>query len=90
MSRIYFDSLPPVVFYCVRIPYLDIVDLGIISDRCLTRKPHVDEVSRKVLGAYFSLRRLYIFLTKNLLPSKTKNTLAQSIVCPILDLADVC
>lgn len=60
-------------------------NLGVLFDCTLSWAPHVSEISRKVFAASGSLRRW-----KNLLPVKTKVELAQSLLLPILDYADVC
>lgn len=84
ISRIDFDQLPPVIFDGVHIPYSEKVkNLGIIFDKTFTWKPQVAEVSRKMFAAYYSLNRL-----RNLLPTSTKISLAQSLLLPILDYAD--
>lgn len=68
------------------IPYSKTVkNLGIIFDHTLSWIPQVNEVSRKIFAASHSLRRL-----QNFLPYSTKVTLAQSLLLPILDYADVC
>ncbi|KAJ2938044.1 hypothetical protein O0L34_g14498 [Tuta absoluta] len=86
VSRINHASLPQITFDGIPIPFSQKVkNLGVIFDECFSWKPHVSEVSRKVFGAYGSLKRL-----KNLLPTKTKILLAHSLLLPILDYADVC
>ncbi|CAH2108859.1 unnamed protein product [Euphydryas editha] len=46
---------------------------------------HVNEVSKRLHYTFHSLKRLQFFL-----PSKTKIMLAQTLLLPILDYADVC
>ena len=85
VSRINHESLPAIVFDGVVIPYSQIVkNLGVMFDMTLSWKPQVAEVSRKIFAAYWSLKRL-----RNFLPTSTKITLAQSLLLPILDYADV-
>ena len=69
----------------VSIPSSDAVkNLGIYLDKFLSWGPQVQEVSRKVFASAASLRRL-----RNFLPCTTKIALAQSLLLPILDYADV-
>ncbi|CAG9137695.1 unnamed protein product [Plutella xylostella] len=67
------------------IPYVTSVkNLGVIMDNTLSWVPQVDAVSRKLFASFHSLKRLQYFL-----PFNTKVTLAQSLLLPILDYADV-
>ena len=85
-SRIDFELLPTIIFDGVQVPLSETVrNLGVLFDGTMSWKPHVAEVSRRVFAAYSSLRRL-----KNFLPTKTKITLAQSLLLPIIDYADTC
>lgn len=80
------EVLPPIVFDGVLIPFShQVKNLGVIVDRTLSWSPHVSEVSRKMFAAVGSLRRL-----QNFLPFATKVALAQSLLHPILDHADIC
>lgn len=79
-------SLTPVTYDGVPIDYSDSAkNLGVIIDCNLSWRNHVAEVSRKVYYSFQSLRRLQYFL-----PFQTKITLAQSLLLPLLDYADVC
>lgn len=60
-------------------------DLGVFLDCNLSWHVHIAEVSRRVFCSYRSLKRLQKFL-----PFQTKITLAQSLLLPLLDYADVC
>ena len=86
IARINFKTLPPIVFNDVQIPFSDKVkNLGVIFDSYFSWKPQVSEVSRKVFCAYSSLKRF-----KNLLPTATKISLAQSLLLSVIDYADAC
>lgn len=86
ISKLDYPSLPPVIFDGSALPYSHTVkNLGIIMDSNLSWKPQVSAVSKKVFGAYGSLKRW-----KNLLPVKTKILLANTLLLPILDYADAC
>lgn len=79
-------SIPPLMLNGVTLTYSNVAkNLGVLFDCTLSWAPHVSEISRKVFAASGSLRRW-----KNLLPVKTKVELAQSLLLPILDYADVC
>lgn len=85
ISRVDFINLAPILFNGVLIPYsLQVKNLGVILDRTLSWVPQMNEVSRKMFAAVGSLRRL-----RNFLPIATKVALAQSLLLPILDYADV-
>ncbi|CAG9104276.1 unnamed protein product [Plutella xylostella] len=67
------------------IPYVaSVKNLGVIMDCTLSWIPQVDAVSKKMFASFHSLKRLQYFL-----PLNTKVTLAQSLLFPILDYADV-
>ncbi|KAG7310994.1 hypothetical protein JYU34_003847 [Plutella xylostella] len=67
------------------IPYVaSVKNLGVIMDCTLSWIPQVDAVSKKMFASFHSLKRLQYFL-----PLNTKVTLAQSLLLPILDYADV-
>lgn len=86
ISRIDWDVLPKVTFDGVTVPFSDTVkNLGIIIDSCLTWGPQLAETSRKIFASAGALRRL-----RNFLPTTTKTALAQSLLLPIIDYADVC
>lgn len=79
-------SLPAVTFNDVPIPYATSAkNLGVIFDNHLSWKSHVNAVSKKVNFTFQSLKRLQKFL-----PHYTKVTLAQALLLPLLDYADIC
>lgn len=85
IPRIDFSLLPDVMFDGVHIPFShQVKNLGIIIDRTLSWIPQIGEVSRKMFASMGSLRRL-----RNFLPLATKIALAQSLLMPILDYADI-
>lgn len=85
-ARIDFGSLPAIVFDGIQIPFsLQVRNLGVMMDQSLSWAPQVSEVSRRMFAAIASLRRL-----RNFLPYATKIALAQSLLLPILDYADIC
>ncbi|KAG7308368.1 hypothetical protein JYU34_005566 [Plutella xylostella] len=59
-------------------------NLGVIMDSTLSWLPQVEAVSKKMFASFHSLKRMQFFL-----PHHTKITLAQSLLLPILDYADV-
>lgn len=86
ISRIDWNTIPPVTFNEIIIPYSKSVkNLGVMMDQCLSWDAHLDVVSRKLFASGASLRRL-----RNFLPTATKIALAQSLLLPILDYADAC
>lgn len=80
------SSLPPILFnnICLE-PSASVVNLGIRMDSTFSWSPQIAELSRKIFCALGSLRRW-----KNLLPLKTKISLSQTLLLPILDYADSC
>ncbi|XP_026326195.1 uncharacterized protein LOC113234888 [Hyposmocoma kahamanoa] len=86
IAKINYTSVPSLVFDSFPLPFSSVVkNLGVLFDSTLSWAPHIAEVSRKVFAASDSLRRW-----KNLIPVKTKIELAQSLLLPIIDYADVC
>lgn len=86
LIKIDHSNLPPLRFNDCTIPFTETVkNLGILMDANLNWTPHVTEVSRKFFGSLHSLLRL-----KNFLPIKTKISLVNSLLMPILDYADIC
>lgn len=80
------SSIQPVLYNGVVIPFTDTAkNLGIIFDSNLSWGSHVNEISRKIHFSYRSLKRLQKFL-----PLETKILLAQTLLLPMLDYADVC
>lgn len=78
--------ISPIIYDNVPINLSDYAkNLGVYIDCNLSWRNHVAEVSRRVYGSFHSLRRLQYFL-----PVQTKITLAQSLLLPLLDYADVC
>ena len=85
-SRINWDLLPNIMYSGVTIPYYDKVkNLGLTIDSNMTWTSHINEISKRMHFSYHSLKRLQYFL-----PHKTKIMLAQCLLLPILDYADVC
>ncbi|KAJ8730364.1 hypothetical protein PYW07_017402 [Mythimna separata] len=79
-------SLSPLWLNGVQIDYAKTAkNLGVIMDSYLSWSPHVAEVSRKVHYTFHSLKCLQSFL-----PLKTKISLAQTLIQPIIDYADAC
>ncbi|KAJ8735050.1 hypothetical protein PYW08_014300 [Mythimna loreyi] len=79
-------SLSPLWLNGVKIEYVDTAkNLGVIMDSHLSWSAHVAEVSRKVHYTFHSLKCLQSFL-----PLKTKISLAQTLIQPIIDYADAC
>ena len=60
-------------------------NLGLIFDNNLSWRAHVTEICKKVHYSFHSLKRLQKFL-----PLNTKITLAQTLLLPLIDYADVC
>lgn len=86
LARLNVTNVPSLLFDSTPLTYSkEVKNLGVIFDSTLSWYPHIAEVSRKIFAASGSLRRW-----KNLLPVKTKVELAQSLLLPILDYADVC
>lgn len=78
--------MPRVIFDGNAIAYsLTVKNLGIIFDRTLSWGPQLQVTCQKLYGSAFSLRRLRYFL-----PTATKIAIAQSLLLPVLDYADVC
>ncbi|KAJ0170700.1 hypothetical protein K1T71_013472 [Dendrolimus kikuchii] len=85
IAKINWTSLPKITFESLEIAVSEKVkDLGILIDSTLSWGPQLQEISRKVFASAASLRRL-----RNFLPHATKIALAQSLLLPILDYADV-
>lgn len=79
-------SLMPLYLDGVLIEYTETAkDLGVIIDSNLSWRAQVNEVSRKVHFSFHSLKCL-----QSLLPFKTKISLAQTLIQPIIDYADAC
>ncbi|CAH2211320.1 jg25848 [Pararge aegeria aegeria] len=85
-SRVTFNDLPPISYNGIPIVYsCTSKNLGLIIDSNLTWSAHINQVSKRMHYVVHSLRRL-----QNFLPLHTKIMLAQSLLLPILDYADVC
>ncbi|KAG7310019.1 hypothetical protein JYU34_004547 [Plutella xylostella] len=85
LNKIDFATAARIRYDQIDIPYVTSVkNLGVIMDSTLSWIPQVDAVSRKMFASFHSLKRLQYFL-----PFMTKITLAQSLLLPILDYADV-
>ena len=86
ISKVDVSTLPPVLINSDVIPFSKTVkDLGIILDNNMSWDSQVSEVSRKIFASLGSLRRL-----RNFLPIPTKISLANTLLLPILDYADIC
>lgn len=84
--KLEWSQIPPLVYEGTKISYTDKVkNLGLIMDSTLSWTSHINDISRRMYFSYHSLKRLQYFL-----PFNTKIMLAQSILLPILDYADVC
>ena len=80
------SPLPFVLFDNVSLEVSESVkNLGLRMDSAFCWSPHVSELSRKIFCTIGSLRRW-----KNLLPLKTKISLAHALLLPVLDYADSC
>lgn len=85
ISKVDWVNLPKAVFNGVTLPYSkEVKNLGVIIDQTLSWVPQMQAVSRKLFASAGSLKRL-----RNFLPTATKVMLAQSLLLPILDYADV-
>lgn len=85
IDKVDYNQLNPVVFDGVLLPYNRVVkNLGVFLDSTLSWKPQLEFISKKVFSAAGSLRRL-----RNFLPIPTRIALAQSLILPILDYADI-
>lgn len=79
-------AIRPLLYDGVIIPFSKSAkNLGVIIDSNLSWLPHVNEVSKKL---HFSLHSLKCL--QNFLPLKTKISLVQTLLFPILDYADAC
>ncbi|KAJ8733365.1 hypothetical protein PYW08_001663 [Mythimna loreyi] len=86
LSQLDHQSLPPVVYDSVPILYSKSAkNLGVHIDTKLSWDVHIADVSKRVFYSFQSLKRLQKFL-----PFHTKVTLAQSLLLPLIDYADVC
>lgn len=85
LATVDWTRIPPISIDGVQIPVSDKVrNLGIFVDRHMSWDAQIKETCRKIYAAAGSLRRL-----RNFLPTATKTALAQSLLLPILDYADV-
>lgn len=85
VSKIDWTALPQVSFDGTVIPFAKTVkNLGILMDCDLSWTSQLKEISRKLFASAACIRRL-----RNFLPFATKVALAQSLLLPILDYADV-
>ena len=85
-NKIIWDSVPAIRYSGVPIPYCsEVRNLGLIIDCNMSWAPHINAISKRMHFSFHSLRRLQYFL-----PHKTKIMLAQCLLLPILDYADVC
>ncbi|CAH2237662.1 jg11339 [Pararge aegeria aegeria] len=86
LAKVNFSTLPSVRFNSTDLLLSTTVkNLGLLMDTTLSWSPQVAEVSRKVFASIGYLKRW-----KNFLPVKTKISLAQSLLLPLLDYVDSC
>lgn len=86
LNKIDRSSLPNITFDNVIIPFSPTVkNLGIFINQDLTWNYHVNEISKRIFATMHSLKRIQIFL-----PLSTKLLLANALLLPIIDYADVC
>ncbi|CAG4937325.1 unnamed protein product [Colias eurytheme] len=85
IQKLDWENLPPITVDGVVVPYSkNVKNLGLCIDRSLSWNEQVKQVSKKIYAASHSLKRI-----RNFLPIPTKILLAQSLLLPILDYADV-
>lgn len=85
-NRINFNDLPSVSYDGIPIAYTSTAkNLGLTMDGNLAWTAHINQISKRMHYSIHSLKRLQSFL-----PLRTKIMLAQSLLLPILDYADVC
>lgn len=78
------SAVAPIVLDNTILPFSETVkNLGLIIDSSFSWVPQINQVSRRLFAAIGSLKRW-----KNLLPIRTKITLAETLLLPILDYAD--
>lgn len=86
LAKVDTNNLPSIRFGTANLVLCTCVkNLGLLVDNTLSWVPQVADVSRKIFATVRSLNRW-----KNFLPIKTKITLANSLLLPILDYADIC
>ncbi|CAG4991595.1 unnamed protein product [Colias eurytheme] len=86
IAKVDWSVLPCIEIDAIPIPYSSTVkNLGLHLDQTLSWTTQIQLVRKKMFGVAASLRRL-----RNILPIPTKIALAQSLLFPILDYADVC
>jgi hypothetical protein len=73
-----------VSFLLIQLTLVLVFNLGITMDQTLSWSPHIAEVSQRIFRSLHSLRRL-----QNFLPLRTKLTLTQSLLLPLLDYGDI-
>ena len=84
--KINWDSTPKIFYSGIEIKYCSkIKNLGLTFDSNMSWASHINDISKRIYFSFHSLKRLQYFL-----PHKTKIMLAQSLLLPILDYADVC
>lgn len=86
LQKIDNSTLPPIVYNGTHIPFSsNVTNLGVIFSSDLSWERHINFISKKMYYTFHSLN-----LLKNFLPIKTKITLVQTLILPILDYADTC
>ena len=85
LNKVDWSTIPSITFDGSVIPFSNKVkNLGVIFDSELSWRPHITELSRRLFLSSKSLGRL-----RNFLPITTKIKLAETLLLPILDYADV-
>lgn len=86
LNKLDVANIPQIFYNGICIPFSDKAkNLGLIMDCKMSWADHVSEVSRRMHYSFHSLKRF-----QNFLPIKTKIMLAQALLLPILDYADIC
>jgi hypothetical protein len=85
-NKLDWSVVPELTYGGAVIAYTDKAkNLGLVMDCNMTWSAHINELSRRLNFSVHSLKRLQYFL-----PHRTKIILAQALLLPILDYADVC
>lgn len=80
------SNLPSLLYNGIQIPFSSkVTNLGVVFSSDLSWDDHISNISKKIYFTFHSLQSL-----KNFLPFKTKLSLVQALILPILDYADSC
>lgn len=86
LAKVDTSELPTLSFNNSNIPFSPTVkDLGVIIDSNLSWTAHIQEISRKFYSSLHPILRL-----KHFLPHKTKISLVNTLLLPIINYADIC